>query len=422
MDVSGKVSGEEDFKDLAGTRAAEPITGGSCTNSSTTNEGTLTITTATGTSHYSFATQALPVPGVRGQMVESGDANGISGSARFVFAPPGNFFSGDYVIALVGNDSSGGRMSVLGRFTDNNNNLFSNPGTFSSGMGDTNDNGAITSSVPITGSVSVPDVYSRSTVTLTLGAQTLHFAFYVVSSQLGFAVDVDSGASSPLLAGFVNVQNSPGTYSAGFLNAPVVFSTWGALPGPPVSSDTSLGLASGFNSGAGTFNIQLDSVAGGVASLNQTILGATYSVASNGRATMSYPSGGKTLNFVLYLDAMNDGYILQNSGSVAFGFFEARANGPFDNSPINGTFAGGTWFPPVSTSPNNAATITLNNGTISGPVTGTYSVDPSGRGTGAVDLPVFGSDHVVFYIVGPNNFYLMGSDAVTGDTIGFLHI
>lgn len=119
---------------------------------------------------------------------------------------------------------------------------------------------------------------------------------------------------------------------------------------------------------------------------------------------------------------MNDGYILETSGNVGFGFFEAQATGPFTNSSINGTFAGGTWCPPVSTSPNNATTITLNNGTISGPITGTYTVGASGRGTATVNLPLFGSDNAVFYIVGPNNFYVMGSDAVTDDTIGFLHI
>ena len=422
VDANGNVSGEEDFKHLAGTRAAQSITGGSCKNSATTNEGTLTVTTAAGTSTYSFATQARPVPGLRGQMTESADANGVSGSGRFVFAPPGGFFSGDYVLALVGSDSSGGRMGVVGRFSDSDNNCSVCPGTIASGMGDINDAGTLTSSVSITGNVSVPDSYSRSIVTLNLGVQTLNLALYVISSQLGFAVDVDSGGSSPLLAGFVNVQNSPGTYSNGFLNAPVVFSTWGTIPGTAASSDTSLGIASGFSSAAGTFNLQIDSVAGGVASLNQTINGATYAIASNGRATVSYTFGAKTHDSVLYLDGRNDGYILDSSGSVGFGFFEAQAMGPFTNSSINGTFVGGSWFPPVSTSPNGVAAITLNNGVISGAVTGTYTVDSFGRGTGTVDLPIFGGNDVVFYIVGPNNFYVMGSDAVTDDTIGFLHI
>jgi hypothetical protein len=203
VDANGSVSGEEDFKDLAETRAAQPIRE-AVHKQFHHQRGTLTVTTATGTSTYSFATQGLPVPGVRGQMAESGDANGVSGSGRFVFSPPGNFFSGDYVIALTGNDSSGGRMGVLGRFTDNDNNCEGCTGTLSAGEGDINDNGAITPSVQITGNVSVPDLYSRSIATLTLGTQTLQIAFYVFSSGGGFAVDMDSGASSRLLAGFVS--------------------------------------------------------------------------------------------------------------------------------------------------------------------------------------------------------------------------
>jgi hypothetical protein len=428
VDANGNVSGEEDFKDLAGTQAAQPITSGSCTNSSTiNNQGTLTITTAAGTSTYTFVTQSLPAPGVSGRIAESGDTNGISGSGRFVFASPGGFFSGDYVLAMVGSDASGGRMVVLGRFTDSNGSCSNCPGNLSAGMGDINDNSTLTSSVQITGTVSVPDPYSRSTVTLNLGTQALTLALYVVSSQQGFAVDADSSASSPLLAGFINVQNSPGTYSNGFLNAPVALSTWGVLPGSPASSVTSIGLASAFISGAGTLNLQLDAVVGGVASLNQTINGATYSIASNGRATMSYTLGGKAHNLVLYLDDQNDGYILENSGNVAFGFFEAQSNGPFDNSSINGTFAGGTWFSPLPTSPNTAAIITLNNGNISastaaGTLSGTYNVNSSGRGTATVNLPAFGSTDLVFYIIGPKSVEIMGSDGVTDDAITFLHI
>ena len=427
VDASGNMTGEEDFKDLATTRAAQPITGGSCTNSSITNQGTLTLTTAAGTSNYTFATQAVPAPGRVGVMAESGDANGISGSGKFFFAPSSSFFSGDYVLALVGNDSSGGRMSVLGRFTDTDSN--NTQGTLSGGAGDINDNGTMDNGAmppvaeTISGTVSAPDMYSRSTVALTLGMQTFNLALYVRSAQLGVAVDVDSGGSSPLLAGFIGGQANAGLYANGNLSGPVVFSTWGAIPGPPASSDTSVGIASGFNATTGTFNLQLDSVTGGVASLNQTVTGATYSIASNGRATVSYTVGAKTHNFVLYLDATNDGYILENSSNVAYGFFEVQAPGPFVNSSINGTFATGTWFPPVSTSPNTAAQITLNSGIVSGPITGSYNVDASGsgRGTATLSSPVLGSSDVVFYIIGPGSIEVMGSDNVTDDTIAFLH-
>jgi len=88
VDTNGNVNGEEDFKDLASAHTVL-ITGGSCANSATTNEGTLSLTTSVGTSHYTFATQAKPSPGTNGQMAEEGDANGISGSGRFKLTPPG---------------------------------------------------------------------------------------------------------------------------------------------------------------------------------------------------------------------------------------------------------------------------------------------------------------------------------------------
>jgi hypothetical protein len=421
VDASGNVTGEEDFKDLAGTRTAEPITGGSCTNSSTANEGTLTLLTAAETSTYTFATQAKPALGVKGQIAESGGSNGISGCGRFGFVPSISYFTGSYVLAMMGADSSGARMGLLGAFIDNTTS-FSTPGTINNAVWDMNDNGAVTSNVSFAGSVSVPDLYSRSLLNLTAGSQTLNLAVYVLTSSSGFGVDADSGGSSPLLAGFVGVQANPGLYSNSDLSAPVIFSTWGAGSAPP-ESDTSIGIASDFNSSAGSFNIQLDAVDNGIANLNQTITAATYSIANNGRATMSYLSGGQTRGFVLYLDNFNDGYILSTSGNtVDFGFLEAQATGPFDTSSMNGNFAGGTWFTPVSTSPNFTGTMTFNNGSISGDVSGAYVVGASGRGTATINLPVLGSDNLVFYIIAPNNFMVMGSDPVSNDAMAFFHL
>ena len=131
----------------------------------------------------------------------------------------------------------------------------------------------------------------------------------------------------------------------------------------------------------------------------------------------------KLTTLVLYLDAFNDGYILDESGNVGFGFFEAQAPGRFNASSIDGIFAAGTWFSPVPTSPDTVAQITLNNGTVSaGPLTGTYAVDSSGRGTATVSQPLFGGNDLVFYIIGPGSIEVMGSDNVTNDTISFLHL
>ena len=55
-----------------------------------------------------------------------------------------------------------------------------------------------------------------------------------------------------------------------------------------MAPDTSIRLASGFSAGPGTFNLQLDSVTDAVPNLNQNINGATYSVDTTGRGTMTY--------------------------------------------------------------------------------------------------------------------------------------
>src|SRR4029077_10154990 len=142
---------------------------------------------------------------------------------------------------------------------------------------------------------------SRSAASLSAGTQTLKLAIYVTSAGSGFAASADTSASSPRLAGIVNSQAGAGSLSNGNLDAPVLFSIWGASPGPAAASDTTVGIASGFNSQLGTFSVLLDEVAGGVAALDQTIAGATYSVAANGRGLASFTSGGKVHDVVLYL-------------------------------------------------------------------------------------------------------------------------
>ena len=58
-------------------------------------------------------------------------------------------------------------------------------------------------------------------------------------------------------------------------------------------------------------------------------------------------------------------------------------------------------------------------GNITGGLTGSYSLDPTGRGTGAVNLPVFGSTDIVFYVINAGTIEVMGSDGVEGDAISY---
>jgi hypothetical protein len=457
VDASGNVTGEYGFGDplnpffLFGN-APEfigpgfPVTaGGRCTNSSTPNQGTLTVSCACGasTGTFTFTYTFLLQQGGGGRLVESNDAVGpfgnMSGSGVFAKVIPDSVFNGNYATGMAGTDTHGDQglwthVGAVGTFRFSNGNL--------NGVTDVNDGGTVISNATLSGpppgipSFS-PDVYSIDQLDLNLtGLQdTIVFYMLMTSPATGFVVGT---VNSPLassgtfegvsLAGFVSSQANADTYGNNSLNAPLVLSTLGAPP--PLccttSTDTALGLASGFNSSAGTFNLQFDRVSGGVANLNQTMTGATYSVASNGRATVSYSAGGNTFNYVYYLDGDNDGYILGLGSSAEFGFFQPQAPGPFMTSTINGTFASATFLPLTPASPNLATEITLNNGGLSantpgGALMGTYAVGASGRGTATVNLPVLGGSNLVIYVIGPNSVEVMGSDNTMSDAIAFMH-
>lgn len=443
VDANGSLSGEEDISEFpfvssGGNLAAALITG-TCANSATPNQGTLTFTLMnnpafTGSFTYTFVLQQGGTGPARGRLAEPGTMNApvgtISGAGIFVATAPDAVLNGDYAFGLVGSDAFGGgsgnQIGVAGRFTYSNGNL-------SAGVGDMNDGGAVTANAPVTGTAPPfpSDLYSRTGLNLTIGGQQAVLTIYANSSGSEFAIGGISQGTKALV-GFISPQANGGAYNDGSLNAPFVFSTWGA-PAPlytgasyTASSDTTLGLASGVNSGTGTFNLQFDQVSGGIANLNQTAP-ATYSVASNGRTTVSYGSGGNTVNYVYYLDSVNDGFILGESGNAAeFGFLQPQTGGPFTAATINGTLASATFLPMAPASPNLATEITLNNGTLSantpaGALAGTYTTATSGRGTASVNLPALGGSNLVLYVIGPGNVVVMGSDNSMSNAITFMH-
>ena len=310
-------------------------------------------------------------------------------------------------------------MGVVGRYTGTS--------TLSNGLGDINDNGTITSHA-LTGSVSAPDQYSRSTATMVIGAYTFKLAIYALRPEAAFAIDVDPVGSGAVLTGFVDQQLNAGRYGNANLGSPFVFTTWGTITSSPATSDTRIGVSSGSIPASGTLDLEMDAVTGSVSTVDQTVP-VVYSVATSGRGTMSYTLG-KPYNYVLYLYDSNAGFMLQTdtAGTVQFGFFEAQDIVPFNNALINGIFTGAGWFNPLSTSPTVAAQYDFENGNISattpaGALTGSYNVSATGRGTSTVSQPVFGSNNIVFYIINSKSVAVMGADAVAskGDAINYLN-
>jgi len=436
VDASGNVLGQEECSAYPFSIHYSDTMTGKCTSSAIANQGTVSFTLnppAGATTSYTFVVQQGGSGPQRGRLVaDTSSPSNVPGSGVLVATPLTSVLEdGDYVFGLVGSDPHGGgglgsQESIVGRFTCTN-------GTVSAGVADVNDGGTVTTDVPVTGTAATAPSMGLTTpeylsvnLNLTIGGAQVPLSVRVNSSGGGLAY-------SNGLVGFLSPQTNAGTYDNASLNAPFVFSTWGA-PSPlftgstyTSSSVTTLGLSSGFDSDAGTFNLQFDNVSGGVSKLNQTVTGATYSVASNGRATVSYTSGGSMQNYVYYLDGANDGYILGLGNTAEFGFFQPQAAGPFTAATINGAFASATFLPLVPASPNLATEITLNNGNLSantpsGALTGTYSVAASGRGTASVNLPVLGGKDLVFYVIGPASVVMMGSDNTASDAITFMHL
>jgi hypothetical protein len=406
---------------------------GTCTNSATPNEGTLTLNpnnNSGSTINPTFVLQQGGSGPSRGRLVDVEGSSSRSG-VFVATSPDAVLKDGDYIFGSVGEDPYGDggvgtQLALVGRFTLSNGNV--------SGVADINDGGVLTPDVAVSGTSSVqPGGTATEMLNLTIGGQPASFVVYLNSSGGGFLLG-SNFVTAQHLVGFISPQANAGSYSNSSLNAPFVFSTWGAPPPlccptiNPSKTDTNIGLASGFNSAAGTFNLLFDNVSGGVVNLNQSVAGATYNVTSNGRATVSYTSGGNTVNYVYYLDNVNDGFILGQSGNTAeFGFFQPQASGPFSTASIDGTFGSATFSPlqQVST-PNVATEITLNNGALSantpaGALSGTYTIAPSGRGTASVNLPVLGTNDLVLYVIDPQSVVLMGSDNTTTDAILFMH-
>lgn len=439
VDADGTISGEQSFFFYPFEQNGASYTG-TCTNSSVPNQGTLMLNfsgpggTSAGTSSYTFVVEQGGAEPSQGRLFEPSQSTAFlgttSGSGVFRQTTPNSALNGSYVFGLMGTDEYGkggvSQISAVGIFTVNGGNV-------TAGVADINDGGAVTANVPLSGSVfpNSSDAFSPVVIDLSTGGQILGFTAYVDSSGSGLALG-GTNAQHNVLAGFISPQANPGTYNNGSLSAPIILSTEGTPP-PLYSggaftsaSDTTIGLASGFDTNAATFNLLFDNVSGGVANLNQTVTGATYNVASNGRTTVSYTSGGQTHNYVYYLDNVNGGYILGLDNNAEFGFLQPQASGPFTTGSMNDTVAAGTFLPETPGSPNLATEVTLNNGNLtastpSGALSGTYSVAATGRGTATVNLPVLGTNDLVLYVIDPQSVVVMGSDNTTADAITFMH-
>lgn len=327
--------------------------------------------------------------------------------------------TGNYAFGLIGVDGAGGnnRFGVAGQFNSNG------TGTLS-GLADGDDIfTGVSSQVTLTASDFTVASDGRGTVTLNFSGGnmnfSLEFAFYVVSATELLMMEADGPRTGhPLLVGQA-LQQASGGFTDASLSGNAILGVQ-SLTNFTVPSVTG-GIVTANGNGS-SMAFSFDQNVGGTVG---TFIGSgTYSVASNGRVTLS--GSGLGINPpVFYLVAKNEGFVIGTDSGATYGQFYAQTGSGFGIGSLNGAFTGGSNHPQDdqvneeldSVTENGKGNLTgtsatnVNGGSPSqASISATYVVSSSGR----VIVSEAGSQTAILYIVNSGQVLVIPVDS--GDT------
>jgi len=402
VDTNGVVTGVVDELDSKGGKQAVVPTNGVC-KTYTQNRGVISWS---GGENFDFVMQSNLHDG----HIQENDGTGFAGAGRLLAqttaALPLTARAGDYVFAAAGDDGKGRRYALAGRYT-----LGAN-GALNAGMGDDDAATPVTGAV-LTGNFTDADANGRGTGTLVLGSQSLPIAYYVVDASHAVFVSSSTAGSDPRIVGEIRPQTGAPNLDATALSNPAILSLIGSSPSvsKPVTaaSTVAVGRLSGAVPGSGTVNVNLDVTDRTTTLVNSSYTAQPYTVAGNGRSTLTLGTGSATRNFVLYADGAGGAVVLEpTSLANNFGFLEPQVGVPFTSFPSS-YYVGGTVYAPSSSPISTLPQLTLSAGTIGGNLSGTFAVDPAtGRLIGSVSRNLLGGTGLVMYVVSPDKLVIIG--------------
>ncbi len=430
IDDSGNIAGEQDFKDGHRTTTHEPLTSGTCVNRQT-NSGVLTLNASSGQLVYDFSVTPPDSLGsinaARLQLISSG-ADSASGqlarlnTTAITAAPPtGNFAFG--LLTVANQEPNTVHSGSAGRFTTDS------TGAISAGLTDSNASPTL-SSAPLGGALSAIDSNGRGTATFTAGGQTSTLVYYMINAGKFYLMNIDDTVGTPRSTGFLTAQTGNaggGGFDNGALGtSPSIMSLWGAFGKDEPISVMTLGRLYNGNATAGTLDAVLDTSDHDSDTAGVPYTAQSYAVGSGGRGTLSLSYQGVTRNFVLYLDGVADGYVVESgSSSGNTGLLEAQytpAGGVYSDT-LNGTFVGGTQFAQTPGPITLVATISLSFGGLSSTYTsGLFAINTTnGRGFGSLSQSGIAQTYAALYIVSPTKIDVMSFGTLKVDgTISWL--
>jgi hypothetical protein len=306
--------------------------------------------------------------------------------------------AGPFAFSLSGIDTGGIPMAIGGIFTSDAS------GTLTAGVDDSNDDGVIVTSDPMTGSIPMTST-GRGTGTLNTSKGALTFAYYVVdANHLKFV-----GTNTfPALGG--EAFRQLGTFNNASVSGPFAFTLAGAdlLSRNPFAAGGVL-----TSNGAGTITNGIEDFNdGGVVNTNVTFTG-TYTMAANGRGTMSLTTTAGNFTFAIY---PSTGGVLVLETDVRFqttGTALQQQTTPFTAGSLSGTYgmnftasSNGVELDSIAEFTADGASkltgiIDVNNSggiTFGQPLSGTFTVAANGRSTMTLQTPL-GTQNLVVYLV-----------------------
>lgn len=387
----GKVTGVEDFADAAASTLASTLSAGTC-RTTARNYGTNELASPSGNATYAYAA----LDNLNTVFFHESDNTSARGSGELtnVTTPVTAAPSGSFAFGLFGVDTTGDGLAVVGRAT------LDASGNITAGRVDVAGPGP-QSAAALTGNFGAPGSTNRGTATLTFAGRTLTVYFYPAGPDRFYALS--AAANAPRLAGFITRQTGVGaTTSAAFARAGIL-SAWGA----PLGAEQVTALGRMSLGGTNTVNLVLDTSRKGDAPRTDTFNGMNVTLDADGRAVVV--STDATRRFVIYFDGVANGYVAETTGIAKFGLLESQSPGPYQ-ALQGGTFVTSTQFGNRTANMLLAPQLILNNGAISGPLTGAYAFDTTtGRAAGTASLEYYGGTGLVIYLVNSNRLRIMGS-------------
>ena len=259
---------------------------------------------------------------------------------------------GPYAFQLIGQGTfAGARVVETGAVTaDGAGNL--NSGEFDLNTTGTDTNTAFTATLT-----------TDATNTATSGRLAFKFAtgasgnavLYIISPGHAFIMTTDVESSSGLLSGEWLSQSSTSFLTSDLKgNAVFYLEGQGQIAGDSVAT---LGLISFDGAGNATL-VSRDKNDAGFHTTKTNKTGITYSIASNGRVTIT----GIDNPTISYLVSPNSAFIMETSGSVTAGFVELQSGGPFSGASISGNYIFGVAPPAVPASIVSSGVATSTGG------------------------------------------------------------